>query len=159
MWNKSVREKEDIIVKRISIQTIFISMFGFVICLCALCSTTWAWFNDSTNSGNNVIETGSLKLSILLDDVVVTDSTTISKGEHTIKLSVSEDSTVSKGYCKIKINGVVYITSLLEINSEGLVINVVSDYDNIIVEFEEVWGMPANPTISNDDNQNTIIVQ
>lgn len=150
MWNKSVEVKEEKIVKRISVQTIFISMFGFLICLCALCSTTWAWLNDNTHSGNNVIELGFFELIIFVDETEVKDnSVTIGSGLHTISLNVSNNATASRGFCRITINDKVYVTDLIETGSGEFVFSIDLKLESAEIKFETVWGIPSEPNIKN----------
>ncbi len=156
MYNKTNCTKEEKAISGIRIQTVFVSMFAVFLCLIALCSTSWAWFNDSTYSGNNVIESGSLDCYILLNDLEVkeTEAYTINVGEYTVKVSISDNSTATKGFCKIIINEKTYITSVIEKDSP-VELKIDLKLDKVSIKFETVWGIPSNPNISN----NTIVIE
>ena len=163
MINKSIKEKEPKPMKNIGIQTIFISLFGIFLCFCALCSTSWAWFTDNTNSGNNIIASGSFELTTLVKDknsnnsieVKDRESCTIGAGEYIITISISDNSTATRGFCKIKIDNEEYVTKLIEGETE-FIINVECKKNSVEIKVESVWGIPSTPNV---DNRGSIIIE
>lgn len=86
---------------------IITSVLSIVLCIAALCSTSWAWFTGSTQSNNNEIKTAeSFKLELVLEDGssqkldIVDDKATLAAGQtYKITLSLPKDS--ASGYLVI----------------------------------------------------------
>ncbi len=83
---------------------IITSVLSIVLCIAALCSTSWAWFTGSTESGNNEITTAqSFTLELILEDGtskrvdIDNDKAKLIAGQtYTVTISLSKDS--ASGY-------------------------------------------------------------
>lgn len=83
---------------------IITSVLSIVLCIAALCSTSWAWFTGSTESGNNEITTAqSFTLELILEDGtsqrvdIINDKATLVAGQtYTVTISLPKDS--ASGY-------------------------------------------------------------
>jgi hypothetical protein len=83
---------------------IITSVLSIVLCIAALCSTSWAWFTGSTESGNNEITTAqSFTLELVLKDGstqevdIINDKATLVAGQtYTVTISLPKDS--ASGY-------------------------------------------------------------
>ena len=104
------------------------SILGILLCVACLCSTTFAWFTDSTPSEGNVVQMAD---GCLLT-VTVTDGNstvqTVAFGEsremtleagvaYTVTLSLPQDS--ASGYCLITAGGVTYRSDYILSHSES----------------------------------------
>lgn len=49
------------------------SVMALIVCFAMLLGTTYAWFTDSVTSANNIIQSGSLKIDLLHEDVSIKD--------------------------------------------------------------------------------------
>ncbi len=155
------------------LQGFIISIVSIVLCLAALCSMTFAWFNASTESPSNLIESGRFGLDIkiyYLDEannqaipVTVTEAANGSKscvleraGKYAVYLYMEDDVTLDKGYCGVSINGKPeLITESISTNSElgvipPLTFTVETVEENVSVTFTPKWGLPANYNIVKD---------
>ena len=87
---------------------IITSVLSIVLCIAALCSTSWAWFTGSTESGNNKITTAQsftleFTLELVLNDgstqevEIINDKATLVAGQtYTVTISLPKDS--ASGY-------------------------------------------------------------
>ena len=98
------------------------SVLGILLCIACLCSATWAWFSTDVASSQNTLKAGVFDLVVAVADdasqpVPVTKNAngayvcTLGAATYTVTLSVSEDTTVTKGYCVITVNGTTYTES------------------------------------------------
>jgi hypothetical protein len=57
-------------------QSIIISVFGFVLCIVSLCSATWAWFSTDISSSENNIQAAHYNVTVTVKsgDAVITDN-------------------------------------------------------------------------------------
>lgn len=144
---------------KIFIQTIILSLIGLFICFGVLCSTSWAWFKDSTQNDDNIIASGSLVLAIQINDASTNNQVfledlngikecNLNQGEYTITFAVSPNSTATKGYCIITIDSDVFVTELIE-KPEEISVKFKFQSDDNIIKFETVWGTPANSNLFN----------
>ena len=95
------------------VRLITMSVFGILLCIVCLCSSSYAWFSTSLSNNSNVIQSAQCLLTVVANDgdneLVQNEdgSTTITaSGTYTVTVSLPEGS--SSGYCVIKAGGNVY---------------------------------------------------
>ena len=120
--------KDEKISDKAFMQSVVISVIGILLCIVALCSATFCWFTDGTQSNSNTLTSGSFGLQIEVvkgnataqadtgtaggtqaEQIEVKSDTENSgvfvcnlpeAGTYTVKLSLTKDSTV-KGHCLV----------------------------------------------------------
>ncbi len=143
-------------------QSITISIIGILLCIVALCSTTWAWFAQSISSDGNSITSGRFDLSISVknsapaDLTVTTDAsgnltcTLDTPGTYTVTLNMSAANTVSKGFCLVTAGGTTYKTALIQKDDpNAFTFYIDAKQPTTVVTFEAVWGKPVSSDIQN----------
>ena len=99
-----ISSKNEKITEQAFSSGIITSVLSIVLCIAALCSTSWAWFTGSTESGNNKITTAqSFTLELVLKDGstqevdIINDKATLVAGQtYTVTISLPKDS--ASGY-------------------------------------------------------------
>ena len=148
------------------LQGLIISIVSILLCLTALCSMTFAWFNASTKSPSNLIESGKFDLDIkiyYLDEVndlavpvtVTEDGQCVLEkvGTYTVYLYIADGTTLEKGHCGISINGKPeLLTESISTKTElgvipPLTITVETALENVMITFAPKWGIPARSDI------------
>lgn len=150
-------------------QGIIISIFFALVCIIALCSTTYAWFTKSATNVENVIESSLFDLDITVTDsegnpVTLTENaegklscTFATPGVYTVDLKMTDDTTASKGYCDIKFNSTETLQTKSvsrdpEIGVDPFSFTIEITEANVSVTFEPKWGISADADISHGDN-------
>ena len=153
-------------------QSLLISTISILLCIVALCSMTYAWFSTENNSGNNLLQSGHFGLSVSV--VAQTDGTTDAEpleisvteekggalqcvlpqaGSYTVTLSMTEETTVTKGYCSVSANGSTFKTALVSkdptLGVEPFCFTVVVDAETVLT-FLPKWGIPAESEITHN---------
>lgn len=135
------------------------SVLGILVCLVCLCSATWAWFTADVSNNSNTIGTGQfdLEVEVSIGDVRLersTDRTNVhtfeKAGLYTVTLKMTEDTTVTKGYCIITVNGKTYKTASIN-NVDGtnpFKFTLDVKEDGMTVEFTSAWGIPIPEEVS-----------
>lgn len=133
------------------------SVLGILVCLVCLCSATWAWFTADVSNNSNTIGTGQFDLEVSVNDVRLERSSdranvyTFKKaGSYTVTLKMTEDTTVTKGYCIITANGKPYKTASIN-NVDGtnpFKFTLDVKEDGMTVEFTSAWGIPIPEDVS-----------
>ena len=107
------------------------SVFGILVCIACLCSSTFAWFTTTQDSSQNTITSGvfdhEIKIEITSagsgETVELTDgdvqSCTLDRDKSYVVTLTPTAATTVKGYCVIKIDGVEYNTDTYGAVSEG----------------------------------------
>ncbi len=177
-------DRGDKLTEKAFMQSILISAVGFVICIVALCSMTFAWFSSETSSSNHTLTSGSFDLVVTVKPVQgegealvpTKDGGTytyeLKQGKYLVTLKMTEDSTV-KGRCLVTIgNGSTLSTSAIynenTANCEG---RTPASTDNFTFEieipdtddpnatttvtFQPCWGEAVNPDIEVPVNTET----
>lgn len=161
--------KEEKITDKAFSQGLFISVFSILLCIVALCSTTYAWFSNDVSSNSNRLVTGNFDLTVSVtksangtaiadsenpikvtkDSSGVSSCTLTNAGEYIVTLTMSEDTTVSKGFCIIEINGKSYST--VSINktdrTEPFVFKISVHESDALIYFTSVWGLPSHEDV------------
>ena len=118
-----------------------------------------AWFTTDVSSNQNIIESGSFALVVNVlnengDTVSVVDNgdgkqtCNLSAAEtYTVTLTMTDDTTASKGYCELTINSTdkrqtASISKDATLGVEELTFIIVAEEDTVVV-FEAKWGISA----------------
>ena len=127
---------------------------------------TYAWFTTNSFSAENIIESSHFALDISVTDyegnsVSVTEnsdgtfSCALGEGRYTVLLEMTDDTTATKGYCNILLNGetkhTVPISSDPSVGNDTLsfVIDLIGGDADVV--FEARWGMSASADIADGD--------
>ena len=147
------------------VQGMIISIVSILLCIVAICSASYAWFNAGTSSGQNLLQGGSFALDITVTDgegalVPVTKNENgtlfcvLDAGAYTVALSMTADSTATKGYCDVKVGDLDAVQTATISSDPAIGVSLLSfelavDGDGTIVLFTPKWGLPAFATIGN----------
>ena len=137
------------------------SILGILVCIVCLCSCTWAWYNTNVSANENKLGSGRFALDISITDSIGAPIDTYKQtngtlclitepGIYTATLKMTEDSTVEKGFCVIKVAGVEYSTASIKRIAETpftFTIDATAATHGVSITFTDAWGSPANPTI------------
>ncbi len=158
---KKQNKNTDKISEKLFFRVMITSVVSILVCITCLCSATWAWFGTNTTSTNNTLGSGRFGLAVTVTDkndaaVHVSDGAdgsfvcTFSEvGEYTVSLKISDDTTVSKGFCTVKANNKTYATSSLKVDGPTtLVFTLNVQESGLTVRFASTWGMPATSDVS-----------
>lgn len=88
------------------------SVLGLCICAVCLCGMSWAWFTASTAASATTIRSATLQIEeVKLDEKDLTSdgnggytiTEQLTEGSYTLSFKATENSTATKGFCKISI--------------------------------------------------------
>ena len=137
------------------------SVFGILVCIACLCSSTFAWFTTTQDSSQNTITSGTFDHKIKIEiasagggeTVELTDggvqTCTLDRGKSYVVTLTPTDATTVKGYCVIKIDGVEYHTDTYGAVSEGspesltFTLTLPAGNGSAEVIFKPHWGIAA----------------
>ena len=139
-------------------------------CLCCLCSATWAWFTADLTSNENTIGTGvfNIDVSVTNENGTAVSSPRsggegvlaiklIDDGRYTVTITPSADTTVSKGFCIIRTADNTYFTDVIYADaSEAFVFTLETSNTDITISFSPAWGIPAYPNVYSGE---TLIIE
>ena len=146
---------------KVFMQNLVFSVIGALICIVALCSVTYAWFSSDVSSAQNVIESSRFALVVEVGNEEVTPDadgtiryTFAEPGQYAVRLTMTEDSTASKGYCEIGVNNdprlrTSPISKDSSIGVEIFEFTLVIREANSVVTFEAKWGIAADADVLN----------
>ena len=141
------------------------SVLGILACIVCLCSATWAWFSGSVTSDNNTLVSGhfSLDVTVTSTDVPGSDVTVVPEdggkascalapGEYTVTLTMSTDTTVTRGFCTVKCGTDVYYTEPIVAGTatDPFTFTLKVEQANATVVFVSVWGIPSATDMINE---------
>ena len=149
-------------------QHLLVAIFSILLCIIALCSITYAWFTTNTVSGENVIESSRFALDVQVYDgngnpleVTANANGTFQCafediGEYTVVLSMTNDTTATKGYCELTVNGTEIkqtrpISKDASIGVDPFTFTVQITSENTVVVFEAKWGLSSSADVANGD--------
>ena len=132
------------------------SVLGLCICAVCLCGMSWAWFTASTAASATTIRSATLQIEeVKLDNRELTSdgkgrytiTQKLTEGSYTLSFKATENSTATKGFCKISIKiGNSAETSydtvdIADKNAHIVPINVnnISNED-VTITVEPIWG-------------------
>ena len=148
-----------------------ISVLGILACIFCLCSATWAWFGSDISYDNNTVSAGIFDLSMTVTD---SEGNTIphdemidggyvitlkeSESEYTVTLEMTDDTTVTKGFCTIHVGDTIYRTASININGTNpFIFNIKVSGADVTVTFTPSWGIPANESVGMDGTLDIIV--
>ena len=153
-----------------ALRRLLAAALGIFICTVSFCSVTYAWFVSNVENSGNRLESGRFELDVSVSDSATPmASVTVSKldngsfecvlpsaGIYTVTLTM-KDSTVSRGFCCVKIGDVEHTTGVI-----GKSVNESHETDRFTfcleveasekVIFKPYWGIPSSPTVENGGN-------
>ena len=137
------------------------SVLGILVCVMCLCSATWAWFSTDVSNDSNTLCSGNFGLIVTVTDengtsVDVTenpDGTSVcafaDAKEYNVTLKMTEDTTVTKGFCVIKAGNASYSTAAM--NSKEGITSLSFKIDvkeaGLTLSFTPAWGLPAEESV------------
>lgn len=143
-------------------------LLAILLCIIALCSTTYAWFVVDSGSGTNVLAGSRYSLNIKVVDeygnkVLVNDNgndvftCTLTEGKkYTVSLVTSNDTTAKNGYCDVAFSvGDEMHTEPISLDAEKGIekmtfyVSVVGG--DTVVTFEPKLGISAATNLYNGD--------
>ena len=132
------------------------SVLGLCICAVCLCGMSWAWFTASTAASATTIRSATLRIEeVKLGDKKLTSdgngrytiTQKLTKGSYTLSFKATENSTATKGFCKISIKigdsaETSYDTGdIADKNTHTVTITVNNNSnENITITVEPIWG-------------------
>ena len=168
MIKQPKKQNTDKLTEKAFSRLLLTSVLGILLCLGCLCSATWAWYSANTASSDNKLGAGKFDLEVSVTEgastadgegqptviqVTVgkdgTKSCTLGEaGQYAVVMTMTEDATVSKGYCEIKVNGKTYYTdTVYEKGSDDgestLTFIIEAKSGGLNVVFHPVWGMSS----------------
>ena len=138
------------------------SVLGLCICAVCLCGMSWAWFTASTAASATTIRSATLRIEeVKLGDKKLTSdgngrytiTQKLTKGSYTLSFKATENSTATKGFCKISIKigdsaETSYDTGdIADKNTHTVTITVNNNSnENITITVVPIWGQNMKPT-------------
>ena len=138
------------------------SVLGLCICAVCLCGMSWAWFTASTAASATTIRSATLRIEeVKLGDKKLTSdgngrytiAQKFTEGSYTLSFKATENSTATKGFCKISIKigdsaETSYDTGdIADKNTHTVTITVNNNSnENITITVEPIWGQNMKPT-------------
>lgn len=138
------------------------SVLGLCICAVCLCGMSWAWFTASTTASATTIRSATLRIEeVKLGDKKLTSdgngrytiTQKLTEGSYTLSFKATENSTATKGFCKISIKigdsaETFYDTEDIADKKDHTVTITVNNNsnENITITVEPIWGQNMKPT-------------
>lgn len=131
------------------------SVLGILVCIMCLCSATWAWFSVNTSSSGNKVSSGQFDLTVSVADasseVTTLSENTLGKtvytfeniGVYTVKLKMTEDTTVTKGFCTLDVGNDTYYTASINAETDPFTFTIDVKEAGVTVTFSPAWGYPS----------------
>ena len=132
------------------------SVLGLCICAVCLCGMSWAWFTASTAASATTIRSATLRIEeVKLGDKKLTSdgngrytiTQKLTEGSYTLSFKATENSTATKGFCKISIKigdsaeTPYYTEDIADKNAHTVTITVNNNSnENITITVEPIWG-------------------
>ena len=138
------------------------SVLGLCICAVCLCGMSWAWFTASTAASATTIRSATLRIEeVKLGDKKLTSdgngrytiTQKLTEGSYTLSFKATENSTATKGFCKISIKignsaeTPYYTEDIADKKDHTVTITVNNNSnENITITVEPSWGQNMKPT-------------
>lgn len=127
-----------------------VSVISILLCLAALCSTSWAWFSGSVSSANNEIAAASCDVTTTFT-YAVTDGveTLVPNADGTYTLSagveylvkISAEGSARSSYCIFTIGAMRYYTQQIATTEPDNIINFTLTFsDETVIAVSPLWG-------------------
>ncbi len=132
-------------------QSFTVSVISILLCIVALCSTSWAWFSGSVTSGGNEISAASCDVQAIFTYAVTdgieelaanADGTyTLAQGV-TYTVTVSAEGTARSSYCILTVDGQHYFTQQVDTAAPNNVISFTLTFteEDKVITFSPLWG-------------------
>ena len=136
------------------------SVLGILVCIICLCSATWAWFGSDISNDSNKVASGVFALEVTVTDgAVIIASADTNDGEvivkipeaereYTVTLKMTDNTTVTKGYCTLRVGEKTFQTASIRVDeSNPFIFYIKVREPNTTVTFTPSWGLPANEAV------------
>lgn len=137
------------------------SVLGLVVCAVCLCGASWAWFTASTATGTVKIQAASFHVDAVIEQADTSEKIapesdgvyTLDGERYALTLRRSDESTSSKGYCRITVSkdgetaGTPYCTAIVEETDYTFTVEN-HTAAKITVKIEPIWGEPESAAVS-----------
>ena len=135
-------------------RSLLVLVLGMLLCMSCLCSATWAWFSAGSAAEGNELSAGKfdLAVSVAREGVAPVSLTEQAAGKavytfsevgvYTVELTTTPDTTVSKGFCVLSVDGEVYYTAVIEAAASLSFVIDVREADTTVT-FSPSWGYPS----------------
>ena len=162
-------QKAQKITDKAFVRFVATSVFGILVCIACLCSSTFAWFTTTQDSSSNIITSSSFDHEITVEIVGASGGETVDltdgklqrcildRGEsYTVTLTPT-DTTTTKGYCVITIDGAEYHTDTYGAVSKGslesltFTLTLPAGDGPATVTFKAHWGIAAEKHVWDGD--------
>lgn len=134
-------------------QSITMSVVGIILCMIALCSTTFAWFNASVSSNTNSIQAANCIVTVSVANSGTAED--IANSQYTFKkdtiydVTVTASGTAKSAYCIFYVKGAAYYAELSPIETNGNCMNFKLMFkDDTQCEIVTLWGTQSLPAAS-----------
>lgn len=104
--------KQEKLTEKAFMQSITASILSILLCIVALCSVTWAWFNEDVTSSANTIKAGNcnVAVSVMNGETEIapeadTTGTYAFEAGKSYQINIASTGTGDSSYCKLVING------------------------------------------------------
>lgn len=149
------------------------SVLGACICAVCLCGMSWAWFTASTAASATPIRSAKLDIeNVTIKESKAAEPTSLTfdangkyytaevseDGTYTLSFNATEDSTASKGFCRISVKigdsaaETAYYTEDIA-NKTAYEVTIIANKisnKNVTIKVESIWGsIPENATTTN----------
>ncbi len=119
---KSSSHTQEKITEKMFTQSLAVSIFGILLCMAALCSATWAWFNAGVSSDGNSIQSTycDVLISVANDgaEVEPIGGRYFLNKDTVYEVKLTASGTAKTAYCILNINGSAYYTEQISTKSE-----------------------------------------
>ncbi len=131
------------------------SVLSILVCIVCVCSATWAWFSADTSSSGNKLATGKFDLTVSVTDessvVTTLAENAVGKtvytfenvGVYTLKLKMTDDTTVTKGFCTLVVGDDTYYTASINAETDPFTFTIDVKEAGVTVMFSPAWGYPS----------------
>ena len=150
--------KQNELTEKAFIQSITVSVMGMLLCLVALCSTTWAWFSEDVSSSSNTIKTGSctVAVSVTNEETEIapnadTTATYTFEAGKSYQINLTSTGSAKSSYCKLAINENEFYTEQISTSAPNNTISFTLTFDaSTEVEIITLWGTYHIPNDARD---------
>ncbi len=131
------------------------SVLGILVCIMCLCSATWAWFSADTSADGNKVSSGQFDLTVSVTDAS-SEVTTLTEnavgktvytfdsiGVYTVTLKMTDDTTVTKGFCTLDVGNDTYYTASINAETDPFTFTIDIKEAGVTVTFSPAWGYPS----------------
>ena len=138
------------------VRSIIVSVLSILLCMTALCSTTWAWYSKNISSTSNTVYAANCDMSISVQRIVGEDYFYVEKsdGRYQLKnlekgvkykISLKAVGNANSAYAIINYNGGTYYTDQFKVFSDSSTADEFTfilsfSEENISIEIYPCWG-------------------